>query len=115
MPKTLPALLPALLLALLVGACFKPDETRATSWTKPGATQDDIYADITSCRQQARAIIERDASIDADIASGASGNDFGTTASDLEYNLDAYSADKRQRRLVAECMHGRGYALAGDG
>jgi hypothetical protein len=107
--------LPLLLFVLLIASCFRPDEDRATTWSKPGATEDEIYADITSCRQQANAIIERDAAIDSDIASSASTNAFGTTATDLEANLDAYDAGKRYRRLVAECMYGRGYALSSDG
>ena len=103
------------ILALAVAGCFRPDEGRPTSWHKPGVTQDEIYADITSCRQQATAMIERDQQIDSDIANATSANDFSATASDLEYNLDAYSANKRYRKLVAQCMYGRGYALAADG
>lgn len=107
--------LPMLLLVLLVAGCFSPSGDRAGNWSKPGATEDEIYADITSCREQANAIIDRDASIDSDISTTASNSAFSTNASDLEANLDAYDADKRYRRLVAECMYGRGYALAADG
>jgi hypothetical protein len=104
-----------LLVFLLLGGCFNPNTDRAGTWNKPGATEDEIYADISSCRQQANAIIERDAAIDSDISAGTANNTFDTTASDLEANLDAYDAGNRYKDLVAECMHGRGYALAAEG
>ena len=107
--------LPLLLLVLLVAACFDPKHDRSDSWSKPGATEDEIYADISSCRQQANAIINRDAVIDSDIGNVTASNNFNTTATDFEANLDAYDAKKRYRRLLAECMYGRGYALSSDG
>jgi hypothetical protein len=106
--------LPSLLLVLLVAACFQPDRDRTDSWSKPGVTEDEIYADISSCRQQANAMIDRDATIDAGTGIPASKSDVGT-ASDLEANLDAFGSEKRYRRLLAECMYGRGYALSSDG
>jgi hypothetical protein len=106
--------LPIMLLVLLVAACFQPDRDRTDSWSKPGVTEDEIYADISSCRQQANAIIDRDATIDAGTGVPASKSNAGT-ASDLETNLEAFDSEKRYRRLLAECMHGRGYALSSDG
>lgn len=106
--------LPSLLLFLLLAACFNPDRDRTDNWSKPGATEDEIYADISSCRQQANAIIDRDATIDSTIGAPPSKSNGGT-ASDLETNLNAFSSEKRYRRLLAECMHGRGYALSSDG
>ncbi len=104
-----------LMFVLLVAACFNPDEDRTDTWSKPGATEDEIYDDISSCRQQANAIIDRDATIDAGIGDVTAGNNYGATATDLEANLDAYDAEKRYRRLLAECMYGRGYAVSSDG
>ena len=102
---------PLFLVLLLVG-CYQPDETRAVSWTKPDATQDIIYDDLASCREQASAMIERDAAIDSDIDSGMTSADPDSTALDLERNMDAYGSEKRYRRLINDCMRGRGYALA---
>lgn len=103
--------LSTLIFVLLLTGCYKPPADRAGSWAKPGADQDQIYSDIASCRQQADAMIERDASIDADI--GTTG--LGGTATDLEQNMAAYDAGRRHRNIVAECMYGRGYALSSDG
>ncbi len=107
--------LPLLLMVLLVAACFNPARDRTDAWSKPGATEDEIYADISSCRQQANAIIDRDALIDSDINNVTASNNYSATATDFEANLDAYDAQKRYRRLLAECMYGRGYALSSDG
>jgi hypothetical protein len=102
-----------LVLVLLLAGCYRPDESRAVSWTKPDATQDIIYDDLASCREQASAMIERDAAIDADIDSGMSSADANASAAlDLERNMDAFGSEKRFRRLIADCMRGRGYALA---
>jgi hypothetical protein len=107
--------LPSLMFLLLVAACFNPDQDRTDAWSKPGVTEDEVYADFSSCREQANAIIDRDAAIDSGIDDITSSNSYGATATDLEANLDAYDAEKRYRRLLAECMHGRGYALSSDG
>lgn len=102
-----------LFLVLLVAGCYRPDESRAVTWTKPDATQDIIYDDLASCREQASAMIERDAAIDADIDSGMTSADANASAAlDLERNMDAFGSEKRFRRLIADCMRGRGYALA---
>ena len=107
--------LPLLLLVLLLATCYDPQHDRTDSWSKPGATEDEIYADISSCRQQANAIIDRDANIDAGIATLPSSKNNVGSASTLQTNMQAFDAERRYRRLVAECMHGRGYALSSDG
>ena len=50
-----------------------------------------------------------------DIGDVTASNNYGATATDFEANLDAYGAEKRYRRLLAECMYGRGYALSSEG
>jgi hypothetical protein len=102
-----------IIVVLLLAGCYRPDESRAVSWTKPDATEDVIYDDLASCREQASAIIEHDAAIDSDINAGMMSTDLSnSTAADLEQNMDAYGTERRYRRLISDCMRGRGYALA---
>ncbi|MDZ4736784.1 MAG: hypothetical protein SGJ07_10605 [Rhodospirillaceae bacterium] len=110
--ETMTKIASTLFLVLLIAGCYQPDETRAVSWTKPDATQDIIYDDLASCREQASAMIERDAAIDSDIDAGMTSADPDSTALDLERNMDASGSEKRFRRLINDCMRGRGYALA---
>ena len=41
-------------------------------------------------------------------------SNVGSTST-LQTNMQAFDAERRYRRLLAECMYGRGYALSSDG
>jgi hypothetical protein len=106
--------LPPLLLAgLLLAGCsfFAADQKR--DYSRAGASDAERIADFESCKEQARAILARDQTIDQDIASGSALPGTGTDTS-LQSNLDAYHAQQRYDRLLDECMRERGYGPAGN-
>jgi hypothetical protein len=112
--KPLVYVLPPLLLAgLLLAGCsfFAADQKR--DYSRAGAGDAERVADFESCKEQARAIVARDQTIDRDIASGSAlpGTDTDTS---LQSNLDAYRAQQRYDRLLDECMRERGYGPAGN-
>jgi hypothetical protein len=105
MTKTLFALV---LAGTLAGCSFfsKP----SNDYSRPSGTQDQTSADLNSCRQQADAVIKRDANIDSDIAAARSDhvdpNDNVTIT-----GADDYQRDKQHRNIINDCMRQRGYVL----
>jgi len=82
----------------------------STNWQRPSGTSDQTSADLSACRQQADAVIKRDADIDSDIAAARSDEGDPDTGATLT-GVDAFERDKRYRRIVNDCMRQRGYVL----
>jgi hypothetical protein len=99
----------ALVLAGTLAGCSlfsKP----SNEYSRPSGTQDQTSADLNSCRQQADAVIRRDANIDSDIAAARSDqvdpNENITIA-----GADDFEREKRHRQIINDCMRQRGYVL----
>lgn len=99
-----------LLAALALGGCsyFYPEPT---TYAKPGTSQDQVSADVDSCRQQARAVAKRDATIDQDIANraGRYNNLGGDDDPRFTANLQQYGDQARYHEMVSDCMDNLGY------
>jgi hypothetical protein len=97
------------LAALLAGCSLfsKP----SNEWTRASGTPDQTAADLSACRQQADAMIKRDADIDRDIASARQPSQVDTNTSAFMSRVDSYDREQRFRRITAECMRQRGYVL----
>jgi hypothetical protein len=105
MTKTLFALV---LAGTLAGCSYfsKP----SNEYSRPSGTEDQTSADLNSCRQQADAVIKRDANIDSDIAAARS--DQVDPNEDIAIaGADDYQRDKQHRRIINDCMRQRGYVL----
>src|SRR5215813_5948905 len=103
-------LLCTLVLAILLAGCSyfsKP----SNNWTKASGAEDQTATDLSACRQQANAVIKRDADIDRDIASARQSNSADTSTDAFLSNVDNYDREQRYRRITSECMRQRGYVL----
>jgi hypothetical protein len=99
----------ALVLAGTLAGCSlfqKP----SNEYTRPSGTQDQTSADLNSCRQQADAVIRRDANIDSDIAAARS-DQVDPNENITITGADDYQRDKQHRRIINDCMRQRGYVL----
>jgi hypothetical protein len=105
MTKTLFALV---LAGTLAGCSFfsKP----SNDYTRPSGTSDQTSADLNSCRQQADAVIKRDANIDSDIAAARS-DQVDPNENITITGADDYQRDKLHRNIINDCMRQRGYVL----
>ncbi len=100
-----------LVVLLLAGCTFFSSEEKAA---RPAPDEQQRPADFEACKEQARAMIDRDETIDQDIASASPTTDVGAgieTDATLAQNLAAYRADRRYQRLVDRCMRDHGYAV----
>jgi hypothetical protein len=110
----------ALVLAGTLAGCSlfsKP----SNDYSRPSGTEDQTSADLNSCRQQADAMINRDANIDSDIAAARSNNigtesTFGTLlpGSNEPQALGGateFEREQRYHRIINDCMRQRGYVL----
>jgi hypothetical protein len=105
MTKTLFALV---LAGTLAGCSYfsKP----SNDYSRPSGTQDQTSADLNSCRQQADAVIKRDANIDSDI--GAARSDQVDPNENITITgADDFQRDKQHQRIINDCMRQRGYVL----
>ncbi len=98
------------LVAAALSGCSLFTEPSAATWKRASGNSDQTAADISACRQQASAVIKRDADIDSDIAAARSDR------SDLDASVaipgaDAFEREQRYDRIVNDCMRGRGYVL----
>jgi hypothetical protein len=112
--------------AVLLGGCelFEPDEappgsTPVTVQSDDAGTTSDIseaqrQSDIDSCREQARAVVDQESSITADINSRDAQGAFWDSSPDLTRNMDEYESRQRYYRIVEECMRARGHAAEGE-
>ena len=98
-----------LVAAGLCGCSLFSDPAPET-WTRASENSDQTAADISACRQQASAVIKRDADIDSDIAAARSDRS-DLDASAAIPGADAFEREQRYDRIVNDCMRGRGYVL----
>ncbi|WP_119459931.1 hypothetical protein [Rhodospirillaceae bacterium SYSU D60014] len=103
-----------LLSAFLLAGCAdyswfgQPESPPSSQWNGIAADDEQAVAELESCKQQARAMIQRDALIDRDIgASGMIRDDDADLA--LMRNMDEFETTQRFDRIVADCMRQRGY------
>ena len=110
----------ALVLAGTLAGCSlfsKP----SNEYSRPSGTEDQTSADLNSCRQQADAVINRDANIDSDIAAARSDNvgtdsTFGTllpgsNEPEALRGVTGFEREQRYHRILNDCMRQRGYVL----
>jgi hypothetical protein len=96
-----------LTLALLLAAC---SGFRTPEWLREDTGQTSAPSDVLeSCRQQARAMIKRDQTIDQDIGGQNTDPDMVQGQGELNRNLDEYSTNARFEQIVEDCMKARGY------
>ena len=111
----------AALVAAALSGCSLFSQPSQKDWTRASGGSDQTSADLSACRQQANAVIQRDANIDSDIAAARSNNiatdsTFGTAlpGSDEPETLrgvTAFEREQRHNRIVNDCMRNRGYIL----
>jgi hypothetical protein len=82
----------------------------SNEYSRPSGAQDQTSADLNSCRQQADAVIRRDANIDNDIAAARS-DQVDPNENITITGADDYQRDKQHRRIINDCMRQRGYVL----
>jgi hypothetical protein len=99
----------ALVAAVLTGCSLFSDPS-PKDWTRASGNSDQTAADISACRQQANAVIKRDADIDSDIAAARSDRS-DLDASAAIPGADAFEREQRYDRIVNDCMRRRGYVL----
>ena len=98
-------------LMLLAGCSYfggKPDYERA------GTSPEVASGDLESCRQQARAMIQRDRQIDNDILAPNVNDSHLRSDTTLESNLNQYHESNRYESIVQDCMSSRGYSTDGQ-
>ena len=83
---------------------------QSNDYSRPSGTEDQTSADLNSCRQQADAVIKRDANIDSDIAAARS-DQVDPNENIAITGADDYQRDKQHRRIINDCMRQRGYVL----
>lgn len=82
----------------------------SNEFTRPSGTEDQTSADLNSCRQQADAVIRRDANIDSDIAAARSDH-VDPNANVSIPGADDFQRDRLHSRIINDCMRQRGYVL----
>ncbi|MGH8430029.1 MAG: hypothetical protein ACREUF_06470 [Solimonas sp.] len=92
---------------LLLSACSYFDARN--DWERSGANDAITGSDLESCRQQARAMIDRDQRIDGDISSQNVPYDYLQSSGTLESNLSQFQQSNRYESIVEDCMAARGY------
>jgi hypothetical protein len=101
----------ALALAGLLAGCSFFSKPSNNNWTKASGAEDQTASDLSACRQQADAVIKRDADIDRDINSARQSNSADTDTQAFLSGVDNYDREQRFRRITSECMRQRGYVL----
>jgi hypothetical protein len=99
----------AFLAAALTG-CSLFSQPTSKDWTRASGGSDQTAADLSACRQEANAVIKRDADIDSDIAAARS-NQSDATESIVLPGVDEFEREQRYDRIVNNCMRQRGYVL----
>ncbi|MGH6931520.1 MAG: hypothetical protein ACREEE_03705 [Dongiaceae bacterium] len=99
-----------LVVAVLVAGCSLYSQP-VSDWERPSGSEDQTAADLSACRAQASAVVERDAAIDQDIASARAPTTTSTDQPDVFANMNAFEQQNRYNRIVNDCMRQRGYVL----
>lgn len=103
-----------LLSAFLLAGCAdyswfgQTDAPPPPQWNGIAADDEQAVAELESCKQQARAMIQRDALIDRDIGAAGPTRDNDADLA-LMRNMDEFETGQRFNRIVADCMRQRGY------
>jgi hypothetical protein len=108
---------PALALLLLLSGCSVMQSLGWGGGTSSGGSSGATSAGnvaappdvLSSCQEQARAMIKRDQAIDQDINNQAPNSNLQQGLGDLNNNLGQYNAKQRYERIVDDCMRARGY------
>jgi hypothetical protein len=110
-----------ILVAAALSGCSLFSEPSQKDWTRASGGSDQTSADLSACRQQAGAVIQRDSDIDSDIAAARSHNtELDSTAGAVLPGADepeilpgatAFEREQRYDRIVNDCMRNRGYVL----
>jgi hypothetical protein len=95
---------------LLLGGCSLFQQP-ITNWEKPAGTEEQTSADLSACRAQASAVVDRDAAIDQDIYSTRAPTATGAAEPNSFTDLNAFERNNRYNRIVNDCMRQRGYLL----
>jgi hypothetical protein len=102
----------ATLIAAALSGCSLFSDPSQKDWNRASGGSDQTSADLSACRQQARALVERDTSINNDIAAARTrGSDPETTADTLIPGIGQFDRQQRHDRIVNDCMRQRGYVL----
>lgn len=94
--------------AILLGGCAGPGQ-----WAKPDATEAQLRADLTVCRDLAGDATARDQRIGLDIVA-ARGDGRVNISEPLRDDIRGYNTTRHYRDVVDTCMRARGYRLDGD-
>lgn len=95
---------------LLLGGCSLFEQP-VTNWERPAGTEEQTSADLSACRAQASAVVDRDAAIDQDIYSTRAPTTTGVAEPNSFTALNSFERNNRYNRIVNECMRQRGYVL----
>jgi hypothetical protein len=111
----------SLLIAATLSGCSLFSQPSQKDWNRASGGSDQTSADLSGCRQQANAVIQRDATIDSDIAAARShSTELDSTAGAVLPGADqpeilpgttAFEREQRYDRIVNDCMRNRGYVL----
>jgi hypothetical protein len=106
------SLFSSLLVAAALSGCSLFSQPSQKDWTRASGASDQTSADLSACRQQANAVIQRDANIDSDIAAARiEESDPETTSAEQITGISEYDRQNRYDRIVNDCMRNRGYVL----
>jgi len=95
-----------------LSGCSLFSQPSQKDWTRASGASDQTSADLSACRQQANAVVERDTDIDTDIAAARVGeSDPESTTNTVIPGITAYDRQQRYDRIVNDCMRQRGYVL----
>ncbi len=94
--------------AVILGGC-----AGAGQWAMPNATEAELRADLTVCRDLAGEATAREQRIDFDIAA-ARGNSRVDVTQPLREDIRGYGTTRRYHDVVNRCMRARGYTPAGE-
>lgn len=101
------AALLALTAAVGVAACQGAD-----NWAKPGVDRDAMRADLTECRDEAKAATAVDTNIDNDIMATRSQDWQRTGTLGTKKSTFAIQDQGHARDIIDRCMSAKGYAPA---
>ncbi|MGH6929266.1 MAG: hypothetical protein ACREEV_13195 [Dongiaceae bacterium] len=100
------------MVAATLSGCSLFSQPSQKDWNRASGGSDQTSADLSACRQQANAVIQRDSDIDSDIAAARveESDPESTSAAEIT-GIDEYDTRNRYDRIVNDCMRGRGYVL----
>ncbi len=104
-----------LLATLLLAGCSWFASPPPKRYARPAVTEEQISSDIEACKQQARAVQQRDFEITHDIGGQVQLEEAETYFDTrLTENVDAYATRASYNDMISECMAARGYGDPDD-